>query len=233
MGITIEIGRSGRASLFLVGDVHGHIPEYLALLASLPPSSCSIALGDLYLGRSGIKLPVLSPEHKFLRGNHDSPSSAAANPSYLGNFGYVEEHDIFFLSGAITASWRVLGNSKYWYRDEELSEAELGEAVELYAKVTPRTLIAHEFPQEAVPEILRGLIGNYFAAKTDCIKSRCRALQKMIEVWRPESFYGGHYHISRTFDLNGTRYRCLRELEICKVPRLSFRAQNQKNIELG
>jgi len=220
--MSTEICRSDRASLFLVGDVHGHISEYLALLASLPPSSCSIALGDLYLGRPGVNLPVLPPEHKFLRGNHDSPSSAAANPSYIGNFGYVEEQDTFFLSGARTASWRVLGNSKYCYPDEEVSEAELGEAVELYAKVTPRTLIAHEFPQEAIPEILQGLIGNYFAAKADCIESRtCRALQKMVEAWRPERFYGGHYHISRIFDLNGTRYRCLRELEICEVPRLS------------
>jgi hypothetical protein len=216
------MGMPAKVKLFLVGDVHGHIPKYLEQLASLPSGSCSIALGDLYLGWPGVNLPVLPPEHKFLRGNHDSPSSAEANHSYLGNFGYIEEYDTFFLSGAKTTSWRVLRNSKYWYPDEELSEDELGEAVELYAKATPRTLIAHEFPREAVPEILQGLIGNYFAAKADCIESRtCLALQKMVEAWRPERFYGGHYHISRTFSLNGTRYRCLRELEICEVPRLS------------
>ena len=212
-----------RVSLFLVGDIHSRISDYQKLLVSLPPGSRSIALGDLYLGRPGVDLPVLPPEHKFLRGNHDSPARATANRSYLGNFGYIEEHNIFFLSGAITASWRVLGNSKYWYPDEELSDVELDEAAELYAKVKPRILIAHEFPQEAVPDILQGLIGNYFAAKADCIDSRtCRALQKMVEIWRPERYYGGHYHVSRTFDLDGTRYQCLRELECCEVPTPSF-----------
>jgi hypothetical protein len=60
-------------SLFLIGDIHGRINEYLKLLASLPPGSCSIVLGDLYLGRPGVQLPELPPEHKFLRGNHDDP----------------------------------------------------------------------------------------------------------------------------------------------------------------
>jgi len=50
-------------SLFLIGDVHGRIDEYLKLLASLPPGSRSIALGDLYLGRPGVVLPELPLEH--------------------------------------------------------------------------------------------------------------------------------------------------------------------------
>jgi hypothetical protein len=46
-------------SLFLIGDPHGRIDEYLKLLASLPPGSRSVALGDMYLGRSGVHLREL------------------------------------------------------------------------------------------------------------------------------------------------------------------------------
>jgi hypothetical protein len=31
----------------------------------------------------------------------------------------------------LTASWRVFGNSKYWYKDEELSDSHLNEAIGL------------------------------------------------------------------------------------------------------
>jgi hypothetical protein len=53
-------------------------------------------------------------------------------PSYLGEYGYLPDDELFFLSGALTASWRVLGNSKYWYRDEELPPEELQAAFTLY-----------------------------------------------------------------------------------------------------
>jgi hypothetical protein len=63
------------------------------------------------------------------------------------------------------------------------------------------------------------LVGNYFAAKADCINSRtCVALQRMLDIHRPEKFYGGHYHVSREFGLNGTSLRCLAELKMCEVP---------------
>jgi len=67
----------------------------------------------LYIGRPGVVLPELPPEHKFIRGNHDDPKFCREHPNYLGNFGYLPDDELFFVSGAQTASWRVLGNSKY------------------------------------------------------------------------------------------------------------------------
>lgn len=205
--------------LFLVGDIHGKIDGYKALLASLPDDARSIQLGDVFLGRPDIQLPPMDRHHTFLQGNHDNPALCAAHENFLGRFGFLADDDLFFVSGAQTTSWRVLSNSKYWYPEEQLSEAEFDEAIELYAKVRPRILIAHEFPQEAVPELLRGLTGNYFAAKADDIASRtCIALQRMLDICRPERFYGGHYHVRKEFNLNGTNFRCLAELEMCEVP---------------
>jgi hypothetical protein len=176
-------------------------------------------LGDVFLGRPDIHLPSLDRRHTFLQGNHDDPALCRKHENFLGGFGYLAEDELFFVSGAQTASWRVLGNSKYWYSDEQLSDADLEAAIELYAKVRPSILIAHEFPQEAIPELLRGLSGNYFTAKADDITSRtCIALQRMLDIHRPERYYGGHYHVRKEFNLNGTIFRCLAELEMCEVP---------------
>ena len=205
--------------LFLIGDIHGKIDRYQALLASLPDDARSIQLGDVFLGRPDVHVPSMDRRHTFIQGNHDDPALCAAHENFLGRFGSLADDDLFFVSGAQTASWRVLGNSKYWYPEEQLSEAEFDEAIELYAKVRPRILIAHEFPQEAVPELLRGLSGNYFAAKADDIASRtCIALQRMLDIHRPERYYGGHYHIRKEFNMSGTNFRCLAELEMCEVP---------------
>jgi hypothetical protein len=204
--------------VYLIGDIHGKIDRYQALLESLPAGPRSIQLGDVFLGRPDVCLPSMDRRHTFLQGDHDNPTLCATHENFLGRFGYLPDDNLIFVSGAQTASWRVLGSSKFWCSDEQLSEAEFQEAIELYAKVRPRILIAHEFPQEAVPDLLRGLVGNYFAAKADCITSRtCVVLQRMLDTHRPERFYGGHYHISRELVLNGTTFRCLGELEMSLI----------------
>ncbi len=210
--------------IFLVGDIHGRVDKYLKLLESLPPGSRSVALGDLYLGRPKVHLPTLPVGHKFLRGNHDAPDLCKQHPGYLGNYGYVRGDDMFFVSGAQTTSWRVLGNSRYWYRDEELSPEELQAALALYEEMKPSIVISHEAPIDAAREILKGLAGSYFAAKAETLSSRtCVALQKMFEAHRPERWFVGHYHINREFALDGTMFRCLAEFTVAKFERFSER----------
>lgn len=205
-------------SLFLIGDIHGRIPEYLRLLSTLPPGSRSIALGDLYIGRPGVVLPELPPEHKFLRGNHDDPALCRKHPNYLGDYGYLPDDDLFFVSGAQTASWRVLGNSKYWHRDEELSESDLNEMIALYKQKRPKLVISHTAPSEAAREILKDLNGSYFLNKHSDVESRTsKALQEMFEAHQPSTWYFGHFHIDRQFLIGETRFRCLAELEVREI----------------
>jgi len=205
-------------SLFLIGDIHGRIPEYLRLISTLPAGSRSIALGDLYIGRPGVDLPELPAEHKFIRGNHDDPKLCHEHPNYLGDFGYLPDDDLFFLSGAQTASWRVLGNSKDWYRDEELSPEELQATFTIYEETKPSIVISHEAPGEAAREVLNELAGSYYAAKAETVGSRtCAMLQKMFEAHRPDRWYCGHYQVNREFALHGTIFRSLAELSVCEV----------------
>jgi hypothetical protein len=58
----------------------------------------------LYIGRPGVVLPELPPEHKFLRGNHDDPKLCGKHPNYLGEYGYLPDDELFFVSGAKKAS---------------------------------------------------------------------------------------------------------------------------------
>jgi hypothetical protein len=205
-------------SLFLIGDIHGRIPEYLRLISTLPPGSRSIALGDLYLGRPGVDLPELPAEHKFIRGNHDNPRLCREHPNYLGEYGYLPDDELFFVSGAQTASWRVLGNSKYWYNDEELSDSALNEAISLYKEKRPSMLVSHTAPFEAAREILKDLNGSYFLSKQIDLESRTsRALQEMFEAYQPSAWYFGHFHINREFVIGETKFRCSAELSECNA----------------
>jgi len=205
-------------SLVLIGDIHDRIPEYLRLLSTLPPGVRSIALGDMYLGRPGVHFPELSPEHKFLRGNHDDPALCRMHPDYLGDFGYLPDDDLFFASGAKTASFRVLGNSKYWYADEEVSDSDLNEAIALYKETRPKLVISHTAPSEGAKEILKDLNGSYFLNKHGDVESRTsRALQEMFEAHQPSAWYFGHFHLNREFLIGDTNFSCLAEMAISQV----------------
>ena len=121
--------------------------------------------------------------HHFLVGNHDAKSAAKAHPNYVGDYGYVPEQGIFFLSGAFTVSAPVLQNSAFWYKDEELSVEDLDTAFALYCATKPRILLSHEGPAAIVEEMLNGVDGNYHEAKRACVTSRTAiALQRMIDT---------------------------------------------------
>jgi hypothetical protein len=199
-------------SLFLIGDIHGHIPEYLKLLASLPHGSRSIQLGDTYLGYPNVDIPVMA-DHKFIRGNHCNPKLCKEHPNYLGDYGYLPDNDLFFVSGAQTASWRVLGNSKYWYADEEMSDSALNNAIAIYKDTRPKIVISHTAPSEAAKEILKDLNGSYFLNKHGDVECRTsKALQEMFEAHQPYAWYFGHFHINREFLIGETKFRCLAEM---------------------
>jgi hypothetical protein len=124
----------------------------------------------MHLGRPGVHLPELPPEHKFLRGNHDDPTLCRAHANYLGDYGYLPDDDLFCVSGAQTASWRVLGNSKYRNADEEMSDSVLNEMIASYTEMRPNIVISHTAPSEGAKEI-RGF-----------------AVQPFFEDWHSKSY---------------------------------------------
>jgi Icc-related predicted phosphoesterase len=125
---------------------------------------------------------------------------------------------VFFINGAQTASWRVLGHSRYWYRDEELSESDLDKAIAIYKETRPKFVISHTAPSQAAREILKDLNGSYFLNKHGDMESRTsRALQEMFEAHQPPAWHFGHFHLNREFLFGGTTFRCLAEMATLEV----------------
>lgn len=199
----------------LIGDLHGKTGEYKRLVRNMSLGQRSIQLGDVGLGFSGVRLHEMSDDHKFFRGNHDDPAKCKASKHYLGDYGFLPEDNLFWIAGAfsIDRAWRIPMVS--WWPDEELSIKELGEVYDLYVKVKPKYVISHEAPQRAGRYLLSKQIGTYFAAKEDCCNSRtAQAMQSMFEAHQPKEWIFGHFHISETFELNGTKFTCVPELGV-------------------
>jgi hypothetical protein len=185
--------------MLFIGDVHHWCrDEYLRIVRARSPLP-SIQVGDLAMGIPGAgDLPVVEGA-KFIRGNHDSPEVCRAHPNYLGDFGYWEEHGIFFLSGArsIDRDRRTPGLDWWW--DEQLSLPQWDEAFDLYEKVRPRIVVTHECPMS----VCQNLFDIYDPDGTKM------GLQALLDIHRPENWIFGHHHDGVKKQLDGTNFICL------------------------
>lgn len=212
-----------------IGDAHGKIARLREITDEYPGSDRVIQLGDMGFGFRHLPDALAASERfpenfYYIRGNHDSPTLARINRSYLGDFGQfqciIENQNVrsFFLGGAFSIDymWRVPG--KTWWNDEELSYTELESAISLYKAVRPEIMITHECPADIIPVLLAGLGGDYHAAKASCQESRTSlALQAMLDEWQPRYWFFGHHHVSKDIMLPvrnwPTYFQCLNELD--------------------
>lgn len=197
----------------IIGDVHGKWPEYYKLLKKI--DGHSIQLGDMGVGFSrGKQYPeVQDRRHRWFRGNHDNPEICYECPNYLGDYGYIEEDNIFWLAGAFSIDymWRTPGRS--WWADEELSCPELEKAIALYKEKKPKFVISHDAPKEAAIWMLTKTIPGFRPEKMDCATSRTsEALQLMHDFHKPKEWIFGHYHVDVSFEWKETKFTCVNEL---------------------
>lgn len=202
------------ANITLVGDVHGKIKEYLDILSKHPEPV--IQLGDM--GCGFVRVPNFNSQHKFIRGNHDNPQVAKQHPNYLGEYGYIKNYNMFFLGGAFSIDgeerkhYMREGSPDCWWPDEELSPIQLNMAMALYVNVKPRIVVSHEVPSKAGIKLL--MMENRRLYKFDCANSRtAQMMQQMLDQHQPDLWVFGHYHFTRNFSIDKTRFLCLNELE--------------------
>jgi hypothetical protein len=237
--------------MFFIGDCHGRIKQYRALIRALPEGAKSLQLGDMGIGFKGVHLfpggSLLRGDHSFIRGNHDSPAMCRKHKCYKGEWGYDSSEELFYLGGAwsIDQEWRTENVS--WWRDEELSYAELDKAYQLYVQTKPRIVATHEAPCLAAWRMLgslvegqNGIVGvsyqahepcptdqsvrlkgdeyAYYKSKLGCVNTRTsQALQRMFEEWQPEYWLFGHYHRDMDFRIGRTQFSCLNELTLKEI----------------
>jgi len=194
-----------------IGDVHattkGNMEKYLALLGEEP----SIQVGDLNIGFAGVHLPNLPRRHRFIHGNHDNPEKCRGHKNYLGSYGYFPDLALFYAGGAFSIDYmsRVPGRS--WWPDEQLSMQQWEDAAALYVRSKPKQVVTHDCPLPVAHLLLREMSNFYDPDRTpDATKE---ALEALFNFHRPEIWVFGHYHVSRDFEYEGTRFICLAELE--------------------
>lgn len=199
--------------MIIIGDIHGNTKSYQKFLRqNFDQDQETIQIGDMGLGFAGVGLHEMPMNHRWFRGNHDQPEKCYKNKNYMGDYGFLSEHDLFWTAGAfsIDRAYRVEGQS--WWADEELSYETLQNAIDCYIDMKPKYMLSHEAPAITAKNLLYDLQGEYFAAKLECSMSRtAEALQVMLAAHQPDEWVFGHYHVDKSFKVEGykTKFTCV------------------------
>lgn len=206
--------------LRLIGDAHGNYEDYLTLASG---AEHSIQLGDLGFDYHCLK--ALDPEkHKVLGGNHDNYEEkdgkfVKQTAHFLGDFGVHTVPDfgpIFFVRGGHSIDWkyRVLGVD--FFEAEQLSQARMTEAIEMYCDLKPDFVISHECPSSLISSISRR---THWDGIEILPSMTSRMLDMMWNNHQPKFHYFGHHHVDKELELRGTQFRCLAELSYVDLAR--------------
>lgn len=200
--------------MWFIGDIHGRFDDYFSVIKKLDMDS-SLQLGDFGLGFPNKEDPKeWNLNHKFIRGNHDNPRICREHPNYLGDYGYLLEQDMYYISGAwsIDASARVEGLN-IW-KDEELRYDELSKVVEEVKETKPRIIVSHDCPSSIRGELFG--FDRFYDTKTG------QAFTSIFDSYQPTWWIFGHYHRGKQKRINGTHFVCLQELECCEIPDIKW-----------
>ena len=204
----------------IISDIHQKYIEYLEVL-----STCeySIQLGDF-----GFDYKVLTDlnivdwsKHKMFQGNHDNTDIIDTHPGYLGKYGEFELNGIkgFFIGGAFSVDkerrmeYERQTGIKVWWEEEQLSQKELGDAIELYSKIKPDLVISHSCPISVSRKLGSKSVLRHFGFDPDTFTTRTQdALQACLDIHKPQLWHFGHLHLNRDKTWKGTRFICKPEL---------------------
>jgi len=213
-----------RCVIYFFGDIHGDFKWWEKVRNKCDQS---ILLGDCGIGfpseyiervtgapydRHKIYIPVtdcpvtncppFDLNHKFIYGNHDDPDLAIQHPNCLGRYGYLEESDIFFISGGYSIDWLDRTAHIDWWPNEQMDVQSLNEMTKLFIKTKPRIVVSHECPDVAI----HALFG--WSSKTINTRQK-HALNDCWKMHKPEHWIFGHFHHTKAKVVEGTKFRCV------------------------
>lgn len=178
-------------------------------------------MGDVGIGFPGSPYFDIPDNAFFIKGNHDNPVRVNMHPNYLGDWGskIIEGKKVFWVGGAWSIDWQMRTEGVSWWRNEELDLVQFSEAHDAYVEFKPDIMLTHDFPEEVGIAILKRFdIPGFKSPEPQIFKTRTgQALQAMFEAYQPKEWWGGHWHVSWTKNINGTQFRCLNELEYAQI----------------
>lgn len=202
--------------MWFIGDIHGKIDAYKNLIKDKNMES-SIQVGDVGLGFKGVDLSI-KRVHKFIRGNHDSPKICRNHPNYLGEYGYLPEQELFFISGAWSIDWRMRLEGVSWWTDEQLSYVQLQSMIDFFANKKPRYVVSHDCPNHISYQVLHAMKLKVVVPEGTRTSV---ALEQAFEKHQPEKWFFGHYHTTMKIESCGTVFQCIGELDAVEEPSIS------------
>lgn len=182
--------------MILIGDVHSYFKQYESIIQDIDES---IQMGDMFVGLPNTNTPNEWKEKAwYYKGNHDHPFKSLEHPNYLGDFGYLPDHDIFFVGGALSPNYRKLEEGKDWWKEEQLSHEQFYKVLKLYEETKPSILISHDAPRS---------VANKFGYGNSSLTQHM--LEMMTYIHKPSLAVHGHYHSLRRNKFNGIEFLCI------------------------
>ena len=194
-----------KKNIRFIGDIHGALMLYRTLIANF--DGMTIQVGDFGLGFGKDRsLPTIKGnDNWFIRGNHDNPEVCQQHPNYLGDFGYMEDQELFWAGGAESIDQELRTEGVDWWRNEQLTYAQFNEAIQLYEDKKPKIVVTHDCPIDVKTGLIRPMYKNDEWSATQ------QALQMMFQIYAPDLWVFGHYHPRQVTSgyVGGTKFVCI------------------------
>ena len=191
-------------SIYAIGDIHGEIKTYEGILNRIrkdDPDAYTLQVGDMAVGFKGTPVPQCGDKDFWIAGNHDDALICEKCKGNLGDFGIkmIGEYKLFFLRGAASTdkAWRTEGET--WWAYEELTYAQLQEAIVLYQQEKPDLMISHDCPTP-----MRQCVAPFREGGRTV-----EALTQMLEIHKPKVWASGHHHQHFQMDVDGCKLMCV------------------------
>ncbi len=176
---------------------------------------CSLQVGDMGIGfpdktefsKDGVSwFPEVDLSHRFFNGNHDHPEICKTHSNYLGNWGFLKEPSIFYVSGGYSIDQERRVKDVSWWEDEEISPVENSSVMLSYINSKPRIVVSHECPLILKEEVVTNEWKLRHDSRTEMF------LQSLFDIHKPDYWIFGHHHRFFEKDLDKTHFVCLNEL---------------------
>lgn len=206
--------------ILLVGDVHQKLDHLKRLLTKKNFDGPVVQLGDLGFNYDKLSDMPGNP-FRFLGGNHDNYLAYKNCPESLGDYGTLDSlgrPDVFFIRGGLSIDKKYRTRGFDWFPEEQLTDTEFHDCLAAYSVAKPEIVISHECPQIAIPHVAQ-FSDEYIVANFGCsLPSKTSVfLQNILMIHLPKYWIFGHYHVSKSFRVDGADFRCLSELECCEI----------------